>query len=59
MPAEKQPAKLNTKILVRTGEIDDTQLPYLMADGLIASNYPELAEVNLVVFYSYGMKRGC
>jgi hypothetical protein len=56
MPAPKKPLTVNQKLLARTGEMDDTQLPYIIMDALIAQYHPELAETEIVVGYNYGWK---
>jgi hypothetical protein len=56
MPAKKQPVKVPYKYLPRTGEIDDSQLPYMMMDALIANYHTDLAGANIAVGYSYGWK---
>ena len=56
MPAPKKPPMVSQKLLARTGEMDDTQLPYIFMDALIAQFHPELAEASIVVGYNYGWK---
>jgi hypothetical protein len=56
MPAAKKPPMVSQKLLARTGEMDDTQLPYIMMDSLIAQFHPELAEANIAIGYNYGWK---
>jgi hypothetical protein len=56
MPAPKKPLQVNQKLLARTGEMDDTQLPYILMDSLIAQFHPDLAEANIVIGYNYGWK---
>jgi hypothetical protein len=56
MPAPKKPASVQQKLLARTGGMDDTQLPYMMMDSLIANYHPELAEAVIVIGYNYGWK---
>jgi hypothetical protein len=56
VPAKKQPPKVQTKVLIRTGEMDDTQLPYIFIDSLVANYHPDLAEAQFIVGYSYGWK---
>jgi len=56
MPAEKKPPMVNQKLLARTGEMDDTQLPYIIMDALVAQFHPELVEANIIVGYNYGWK---
>jgi hypothetical protein len=56
MPPPKKPPMVSQKLLARTGEMDDTQLPYLMMDSLIAQFHPDLAEANIIVGYNYGWK---
>src|SRR6516165_5115327 len=56
MPAAKKPPLVTQKLLARTGEMDDTQLPYILMDSLIAQFHPELAEANIAIGYHYGWK---
>src|SRR4051812_5098242 len=56
MPAPKKPVTVQEKVLACTGEMDDTQLPYIFTDSLIAQFHPELAEANIVIGYNYGWK---
>ena len=56
MPAPKKPIAVQQKVLARTGEMDDTQLPYLFMDSLIANYHPELAEAQIIMGYSYSWK---
>jgi hypothetical protein len=56
MPAKKQPVKVPYKYLPRTGEIDDTQLPYMMMDSLIANFHNELVDAKIAIGYAYGWK---
>lgn len=57
MPAAKQPKKVPDKFLPRTGEHDDSQLPYLMMDALIANYHTDLVEANIAIFYRYGWRK--
>jgi hypothetical protein len=43
-------------VLIRTGQIDDSQLPYMMLDSLIAAYYPDLADTKIIIGFSYGLK---
>jgi hypothetical protein len=36
--------------------MDDTQLPYIFADSLIANYHPMLAEAQIIIGYNYGWK---
>jgi hypothetical protein len=56
MPAAKKPPLVTQKLLARTGEMDDTQLPYIIMDSMIAQYHPELAEANIAIGYHYGWK---
>jgi hypothetical protein len=56
MPAPKKPPMVSQKLLARTGEMDDTQLPYIFMDSLIAQFHPDLAEANIAIGYNYGWK---
>jgi hypothetical protein len=56
MPAPKKPPQVSQKLLARTGEFDDTQLPYIIMDSLIAQYHPELAEAQIAIGYNYGWK---
>lgn len=56
MPAPKKPPQVNQKLLARTGEFDDTQLPYIIMDALIAQFHPDLAEAVIAIGYNYGWK---
>lgn len=56
MPAQKQPQKVNVKWLPETGEMDDSQLPYMMMKALVANVHDHLAEAKILIFYRYGWK---
>src|SRR5215831_13171631 len=56
MPAQKKAPTVQEKVLARTGEMDDTQLPYIFMDSLVAQFHPELAEAVVVIGYNYGWK---
>jgi hypothetical protein len=56
MPAAKKTPTVQEKVLARTGEFDDTQLPYIFMDSLIAQFHPELVEAVIVIGYNYGWK---
>jgi hypothetical protein len=56
MPAPKKPPMVSQKLLARTGEMDDTQLPYIIMDALIVQYHPDLVETNIAIGYNYGWK---
>jgi hypothetical protein len=58
MPAPPTPKRVSQKFLPRTGERDDSQLPYLIIDRYVANHHPHLAQMNIAVNWHYSLKPG-